>query len=446
MTRSFRALFSIAFIVILNLSCSDLQRWVAGSPDAKQETSVVEVPQPQAEPTPEVKPVEQGEPQVTPTVNVAPVAKSKLVYATVATWAFPWKSEIHTLDVDTLTSKRLLQGESSDPALFVQENEVVLCGRSFENKSLRFLTLDVATEDLSVGTQQAYRAGDLGDPHGMVVLSDGARVLANYSAGNLLLADVKLKSFVEVFSKTSIQTDVKMNLESIELVGGAEASIDRMIAVHQGMSLQDGKLVPDGTQLAIALQRKVGAGDVEILGTVALEGSFPVLLKNSQKSERVVSVSLCSRGLAASDPQNFPCRSMVESIQWIDGKLVRETLWDLGTEPEIFMNGSIVAGWENGTAYASVEVGREAAAAIRKVVKLNWNDKSVSPVYEYDEVSGGFFALMVDQRTRKLYIGDQNGASAGRFVVFDAEGQRSEIATSGVPYSGVVLQYSVAQP
>jgi hypothetical protein len=445
MVKTFHILFSIIFVVTLNSSCSDLRTWVMGRPDAK-DGSVVEVPAPEVEPTPDVVPVPEKEPEVVPAVNVAPTAKSKLVYSTVATWAFPWKSEIHAMDVETQSDKRLLQGESSDPALFVQGDQVVLCGRSFENKSLRFLTLDEASEDVNVGTQQAYRAGDLGDPHGMAVMADGARVLANYSAGNLLLADTKLKSFTDVFSKSSIQTDVKMNLESIELVGGSDAATDRMIAVHQGMSVQEGKLVPDGTQMAIALQRAVGASEVEVLGTAALDGSFPVLLTNGNKAERVVSVSLCSRGLAASDPQNYPCRSGVESIQWRDGAVIRETLWDLGTEPEIFMNGSIVAGWLDGTAYASVEVGREAAAAIRKVVMIDWKNKKVTPVYEYDEVSGGFFALIVDQRTRRLYIGDQNGVSAGRFVVFDADGNRSEIATSGVPYSGVVMQYSVMQP
>ncbi len=370
--------------------------------------------------------------------KVSTIKNRQLFFSTIDPFAAPWQAEVHRFDLETGELKRMLTGESSDPALFFANEKIWLFNRSYASQNFRSLSV----ESGKWSEQLAYAAGAMGDPHDAIAFGSGYLLTANYSQGILQILDS---------SKGKIVSDI---VADWDLPAGSTFKPEALVAmqvddkayiyvIHQSLALQYNLLLSNGSQQVFVLEVK--GNKIEVLDLdplkpkvqgIKIKGSFPVPLRVSG-SQTLRLLSLCSRLTSHVDGYE-ECQAAVEEIDPRTQQV--QSLWDLNGSG-LYMNGPAVAGATKDEFYANVDQMDFADHYEKRVLKFNIEQQAIQSVYQFNQDAGGFWGLFYDQDRQTLYIGDLGSSRQGLFTILTAadiakQAPGKTLELNGVPYSG----------
>lgn len=363
-----------------------------------------------------------------------------MVLSLVTPQATPWHASIDALDLASRALKPLLTGESGDPAFFYSGGELLLFNRSADSQNYRRLL--PAAGPFAVSKQGRFPGGDIGDPHDALYLGHDRVLLAHYAQGTLVVMQQSTgKQLGAVQADWDLPDGVTLKPEALLAVA---ASGKRYVyVVHQALTVKDGLLAANGSQAVFVLEDtgddlkplNLDPSQPKIRG-IKLKGSFPTPVRFQQRA-RLLLVSLCSRLVlaATSDPAQ-KCTNAVEEVDPIT-KTASEA-WDLESAG-LSLNGLVAPGPDADTFFASVVQQQGSGPLAKRVVKLSLKDRSITPVYEFQPDTAVFWALLYDEASKTLLIGDRGDQSAGKIVIMPSNGQTAEVPLTAVPYSAAFI-------
>lgn len=363
-----------------------------------------------------------------------------LVFTAANSQNYPWQSNVYRLDPDSFAVEQLLSGESSDSTVFNTSSEVLLFNRTSDSQNYRLLTPQANT--LTVGTQNKFAEGEVGDPHDVLDLGNDTVLLSHYNQGRLTLMKKSTgEKISDVEATWDLPAGVTLKPEALWRTTVGDKTF--IYVLHQAAAYEGSSYTVNGTQKVFVLEQSgsaVTAVDLDAaqdkIQGIKLQGSFPIALRPQIQGTKLLIVSMCSRFVSPStlDPNNV-CHSAIEELDPATQSV--SVLWDLDGSG-IYMNGSIVPAASAHSFYAQVEQ-TEGTAFPRRILKFDVDSKTSEKTYDYAEGSGGYYGLFFDETRQNLFIGDINGDTVGKFTIIKADKSQVVTLLDAIPYSGTFI-------
>lgn len=376
-------------------------------------------------------------------IDLATNLPSHLIFSTTNPQAYPAKSSIQQLDLETGEINTVLTGESSDPALFPNGSQAFLFNRSNDSQNFRKIGFQKGISLASSTDQHKFSGGIWGDPHDALALPNGRLLLAHFSEGKITVVNADNGGLIEtVNADWDLPAKVELKPEALVSVEGNDGEVF-IYVIHQAQSLSGGALLANGSQAVFVLRitdHNVEAVDLDAqkarIQGIPLKGSFPVPVRYRHR-DKLLLVSMCSVFVSQSGEGAVPCVSAVEEVDPKTHKA--EVVWDLAGHENLFMNGSVTPGPNKDIFFASVSQLSSTNETKYQVVRIDLGKKSVDTQYECVQGSYGFWGSFFDESRKTLLVGDIGTDSVGQFTLFkEGEGKKT-IRLSGAPYSGTYL-------
>ncbi len=345
------------------------------------------------------------------------------------------------LDPETFATEVLLTAESGDTAIFKSAKDVLLFNRSAGMQNYRILKPENNT--VTIGGQNRFASGVLGDPHDALDLGNDTVLLSHYNQGRLTLMK---QSSGEEISDIQAEWDLPpgVDLKPEALWRSKVGNRSFIYVIHQAIAYEGLTYTVNGTQTIFVLEQigstlvpyDLDSSAAKIQG-IKIQGSFPIVVRPRVQSDKVLIVSMCSRFVSPSvaNPANV-CKNAVEQLD--PATQTVSLLWDLDNSG-FYMNGSVLAaGSGNNRFFAQVDQ-KEGSVFTKRIVKFDADTKTSETTYNYEPTSGGYYGYFYDELRNNLLIGDISNETVGKFTVIKNDNTRLLVPLPVVPYSGVFL-------
>ncbi len=373
--------------------------------------------------------------------STAASSSTGLVITGATSQNYPWQSNLYRIDPDFFTVETLLQGESSDPALFNTGGSVFLFNRTDDSQNYRLITPQNNT--LVLADQQKFADGSVGDPHDVLDLGNGNVLLAHYVQGKLTVMNKATGAKVsEVTADWDLPDGVALKPEALWKTTVGDHTY--IYVLHQAYAFEGNLFIANGTQKAFVLEQTgdtITPVDLDPVAAkvqgIKLASSFPIAVRPHVQGSKLLIAGLCSRFVSPS--QNDPslvCHSAIEELDPATQTVT--TLWNLDGSA-FYMNGSAIAADASHSIFVQVERKIDDSTFKKQVVKLNADTKADATVYDYPDASGGYYGLFYDETRANLIIGDVGTTAVGKFTVIKADGTKIDKDLDAIPYSGVFI-------
>lgn len=321
-----------------------------------------------------------------------------------------------------------LSGESGDPTVKWLGNNLAFFNRKAAGLNVR--VYDPRREPASVATQVATPGAAAGDPHAVLQLGNGRLLMAQYTAGTLVVTDEAFNLVATVAAEFDADPLRPEDLLVREGPSGREIYV-----LHQG---RDKDFVLNDSQQVFIL-RDAGAGTL-----------VPVDLDPVKAKVQGITLKLSNPGgfldrdaasvLLASECTEFDGPACKAGLERVDLAARTTTVGRTFDNKALLGNGGAIAGEPGSLYWLMARVGADGKPKDRLVMKVEVTSTSEpTVVHTFPAESAGCCALFHEEKANLLLIGDLGTDGKGFFTALRPGDEARRLDLPGRPYTGALV-------